>query len=898
MGEALRVVSEGWRDFLGFAGFDYLCELDGEARYLEVSPNYFDLLRLNREQILGKTPFELGILHPDDLESIHAALVPLFEDNQQVRFEYRVRTYQGEWRWMESTSHPFLTPAGAWRVLFISRDITERREVEQAFERESALLRDIIEFNPMSMQILDMGGYTLKVNAAHTRLFQAVPPPDYTLFRDPLLLGQGLGDLLQRIQEGQVVVFPEFYHNPHAIYPEFPDTPVWIRMVAFPIAGKDGQPERFVLMHEDITARHTAELALRKESALLRDIIDHNPMSIQLLDLEGRTTSVNEAHTRLFHARPPAEYSVFTDPLVERQGLQNLWERLRQGQVVFFPEFHYNVHDVFPELPDVPVWLRMVGFPISGPDGKPERFVLMHEDVTERRRAEESLRESEDRFRGLYLNTTDAIFWVGVDRDGGFHYEGSNPAHDALTGLTNDALLGKRPEDCLEPVHAARVMDHYRRCLTGGEPTSYEDTLESSEGVRHLQTLLVPIRDREGRIYRLVGTSRDITQIKQTEEVLRQAQKLESLGVLAGGIAHDFNNLLTAILGNLNLAQLKLSPEAPAQPHLEAVERTVLKASELTRQMLAYSGKGHFVVRSHDLNEVVQEMAHLLQVSISKKVMLRLKLAPGLPCVDADVAQIQQVIMNLVTNASDAIGDQEGVISIGTHVKDLNEYYIARTFSTQELAPGRYVILDVSDTGCGISPEVMERIFDPFFTTKASGRGLGLSAMLGILRGHGGGFKIYSELGRGTTFKIYLPAGSAIAHRSPEASGVDILTLRGKVLVVDDEPTIRESLQHALESFGMSVVLASDGQEALDLFSREPDFDLVLMDLTMPRLDGREAFLAMREIRPEVRVILSSGYSEQESVQELLGKDLAGFIQKPYQLRDLKKVISRALGKG
>ncbi len=379
---------------------------------------------------------------------------------------------------------------------------------------------------------------------------------------------------------------------------------------------------------------------------------------------------------------------------------------------------------------------------------------------------------------------------------------------------------------------------------------------------------------------------------------MQHAQKLESLGVLAGGIAHDFNNLLTAMLGHLNVAQAKLSPESPAQPHLESLERIVHRTAELTRQMLAYSGKGRFVVKPHDLNQVIQEMVHLLEVSISKKIALRLNLAEQLPHVQADAAQIQQVIMNLVTNASDAIGVREGTIRIVTQARTLDEGFLKKVFHNQDLRPGRYTVVEVGDTGCGMTPEVQARIFDPFFTTKVTGRGLGLSATIGILKGHCAGMKIYSEVGKGTTFKLFFPA---IEAEPTPALGGDrsVFTMgRASVLLVDDEEVIREAGKAMLQSLGLQVFMAADGQEAVDVFHRGiAQVDLVLMDLTMPRLDGREAFLAIRELKPDLPIVLSSGYNEQESVQEFLGQGLAGFIQKPYTLQALAAVLQEAFAR-
>ena len=660
------------------------------------------------------------------------------------------------------------------------------------------------------------------------------------------------------------------------------------------------------------------------------------------------------------------------------------------------------------------------------------RFRVAVRDIEDRKAAEAALRDSEERYLGLYMNFPNAIFWIGVHEGGRFVVESINPAQEASLGLPAEQILGKPLNEWLPHDLATHLEGNYRRCLEAAQPITYEESLDLGSGPRAFQTLLVPIRDPEGRFHRIVGISTDITDRQRSEaenqererlfrllfersgdanllidgnrfvdcnqatveilgaadkasvlgthpselsppfqpdgrpskekademialahrqeshhfewthrkldgtdfpvEVLltaipwkgkqilhtiwrdrtefrraegqrrnleaqvQQTQKLESLGVLAGGIAHDFNNLLTAILGNLNLAQFRLSPESPAIPFLENAEKTVLKAADLTKQMLAYSGKGRFVVKLRDVNEVVQEMTHLLQVSISKKAILRLHLTPKLPPVEADGAQFQQVVMNLVTNASEALGDQGGVISISTGVVDMDAGYIASTFPAQTLAAGNYVTLEVNDTGQGMSAEVMARIFDPFFTTKHTGRGLGLSAMLGILRGHQAGLKIYSEVGQGSSFKVFFPAAHGDAAPTEVEHPCDQDDLKGTVLLVDDEPAVLNTICPALEALGLRVITAKDGLDAVERFELEPDaIDLVLMDLTMPRLDGSEAFQAMRRIRPDVRVILSSGYNEQETIQLFVGKGLAGFLQKPYTMEALRAALQKAL---
>ena len=379
---------------------------------------------------------------------------------------------------------------------------------------------------------------------------------------------------------------------------------------------------------------------------------------------------------------------------------------------------------------------------------------------------------------------------------------------------------------------------------------------------------------------------------------MQHAQKLESLGVLAGGIAHDFNNLLTAMLGHMNMAQTKISPESSAQPHMESLERIIHRASDLTRQMLAYSGRGRFVVRPYDLNQVVHEVTHLLEVSIPKKISLRFDLAPDLPTVEADAAQIQQVIMNLVTNASDAIGDHDGTIRLCTSILHLDRTSLDQVFQGQNLEPGTYVSLEVSDTGCGMSREVLDRIFEPFFTTKITGRGLGLSATIGILKGHRAGMRIYSEQGRGTTFKLLFLACGAGQTEEATPALLPALSHSATLLLVDDEEIILEAATAMIESLGLKVITATNGLEAMEVIKRPGlQVDVVLMDLTMPHMDGREAFQAIRRLHPNMPVILSSGYNEQESIQAFTGRGLAAFLQKPYTLRSLRQTVFEVLAK-
>lgn len=375
------------------------------------------------------------------------------------------------------------------------------------------------------------------------------------------------------------------------------------------------------------------------------------------------------------------------------------------------------------------------------------------------------------------------------------------------------------------------------------------------------------------------------------QEHLLHVQKLESLGVLAGGVAHDFNNLLTAILGNASLAEMQLATGHPATRAVNSMVAAARRASDLTRQLLAFSGRGHFKVVPTDVNEQVLELTVLLEASIPKKVNLRIEPHGSLPLVAADASQLSQVLMNLVINGAEVIDEQGGTVVVRTGVQVLEPGDLLSVGPFAAAAPGTFVFVEVSDSGAGMDEPTLARIFDPFYTTKVNGRGLGLAAVQGIIRGHQGLIRVYSESGRGTTFKVFLPALAGGAARQP-LPDVPIAKLKGTVLVVDDEASVREFARAALEFGGYRVVEAADGREGVEAFrALAGEIDAVLLDLTMPRMSGEAALGEMRKIRPATRVILSSGYNEVEATRRLVGRAAVEFIQKPYTVRELLAVL-------
>ncbi len=542
-------------------------------------------------------------------------------------------------------------------------------------------------------------------------------------------------------------------------------------------------------------------------------------------------------------------------------------------------------------------WIYATGRCRLGDDGRPLRFPGVVFDISERKRAEEQLRQQWHTFDTALSNIED--FTYTFDLDGRFTY-----VNRSLLSLWQKPLEEARGKNFFElgypPELAARLQRQIQEVIATRETLRDHTPFTGPTGeTRHYEYIFVPVLAAGGGVEAVAGSTRDVTERRQAEEnerelqaQLRDSARLESLGIMAGGIAHDFNNLLVGILGNASLLV-----EEAAEPDRAIAADIVLaaeRAADLTSQMLAYSGKGHFFLEICDLNGLIRENLTLLRSSISRKVRVEMESCPEACFIEADRAQIQQLAMNLCINASEAAGDAPGEVAIRTAMADRPE----ASFSSriQAAVPsGRYAVLEIRDKGMGMSAETLKRIFDPFFTTKFTGRGLGLAAVLGIVRGHHGDIEVESVPGRGSTFRIFLPSVAStgapcVKPREQFAGGAGQL-----VLVVDDEHIVRRTATLALEKKGFRVTAAADGSEALASLRANPDISLVLLDLTMPVMTGEEAIPLLKAARPGIPIILSSGFSQEELSRRFGSAGLAGFLQKPYSVEALASKVSRVL---
>ena len=644
--------------------------------------------------------------------------------------------------------------------------------------------------------------------------------------------------------------------------------------------------ESFDAMAEKLIGR---EEALASSERFLNTIIDTEPECIKLLDADGNLLMMNKAGLDMIEADSFEQVKGRCICLLVTSPYKDAFVALTR-QVFEGKPGSLEFETV--GLKGRHLWMETHAVPFCNEHGEIVALLGISRNITERKRAEDELLRSKQ-FSESVINSMPDIFYV-INAEGRFIR-----VNDKFLKMSACSLEEVRRMHALDFIRAdeKKMVEHMIDEVFEKGESSVEAYFLSKDGTmtRYYFTGLLSTIDN---VPLLVGMGIDSTERNRAEEErqhlekqLLHAQKLESLGVLAGGIAHDFNNILTAIVGNADLALMRMNPESPAIDNLHKIEHAAARAADLAKQMLAYSGKGKFVIEHINLNLILEEMMHMLKVSISKKAVLRLDLAPNLPAVEADATQMRQIVMNLVINASEAIGDQSGVISVRTGCMDCDASYLQDVWQDDEIGAGRYVFLEIVDTGCGMDKNTLAKIFDPFFTTKFTGRGLGMAAVIGIVRGHKGSIKVYSEPRKGTTFKILIPSGDKPAEIYQPVSASDDWKGSGTVLLVDDEETIRGIGKEMLREMGFTTITANDGREALELFKTTPEIAFVIMDLTMPHMDGEQCFREMRRVSPEIRIIMSSGFSEHEVTQKFLGRGLAGFIQKPYKFSALKGAI-------
>lgn len=656
----------------------------------------------------------------------------------------------------------------------------------------------------------------------------------------------------------------------------------------------------------DISVRKHKESVIYADQHKYQRIIEAIHEGYYEMDLMGELTFFNRTLSNILGiseekliGKNPAE--LFENDVIAEE-MKNIYVSLRDGETSdALLNWRLQRQDGTTAFLEVSVSLMF------DKEGQHSGFRGLVRDVTERANAEEAFRIAETRYKNLFEEANDIVY----THDFQGKFTSLNKEGERISGYSSEEARGISVYEIIAPEYREKALEMTKRRLQGEQVGKYEVEILAKDGHRIPVEVSARLIVHDGKPIGVQGIARDITERRQAEEQrqnlerqVQHAQKLEGLGVLAGGIAHDFNNLLVGILGNASLATRRLPKESPVHTYLKRVEKAAQRAAELTNQMLAYSGRGTFVVRPLHLDKVARETVELVRVGTSKKISFQYDIEENLPLVMGDTSQMHQVMMNVITNAAEAIGEDVGTITVGASRATLDKNAFSKIYFHTDPTPGDYVCLSIGDTGCGMNPEQKSKIFDPFYSTKFAGRGLGLAALLGIVRGHKGAISVYSEPEKGTTFKLYFPVlkQDSLEKQLPEVNkGQEEKSLNkwkssGMALIADDEEAVRVFTREVLQRHGLTVVTADDGKEAIELYDQhKADIRVALVDLMMPFVNGQEVLEYIRNDNPEVPIIISSGYSEAEILDRFRENPPSNFIQKPYRALELTRILKMVL---
>jgi len=814
----------------------------------------------------------------------------LEERGHVENIEHRIYRKDGRIIWVSVNSRAVRDAEG--KIIYYegtNQDITERKELEESLARSQAQYRNLVDNAPIGVFQTHFDGRIIFANQEYAKIMgydyiaQLLSMNVISLYRDPEKRKRFL-DAIRRtgvIKNYEIEIVSKGGETRHVLINGFIEEDY--------ISGTA----------VDITDRKLAEQALSKSEREYRLIVDTAIEGIWTLDTNFVITYANRRISEMLGydlseiIGKPISTFIFPE---DKADFELRKEHRRLGVKEIF-ERHFRRKD------GSDCWTILSAAPISGEDGSFQGSFTMMTDITERKQMELALRESERRLADIIDFLPDATF--AVDSNG--TVIAWNRAIEAMTGVTAEDMLGKDEYEYSIPFYGERrpiLIDlalhpdperekeytaiHRMGDIIFGE--SYTPNL--SPGNVHLSATASVLRDSSGEIIAAIECIRNNTDRKRLEAQLQQAQKMEAVGTLAGGIAHDFNNLLMAIQGNASLVLMNMRPGDLRYERLKAIEDQVVAGADLTKQLLGFARVGKYELKPIDLNDVMEKSSNMFGRT-KKEILIHKKLDPNLWAVEADTSQMEQVLMNLFVNAWQAMpgGGHLYIETANVKVDESDE-------RSSYMRHGRYVKVSVTDTGVGMDERTKGRIFEPFFTTKEMGRGtgLGLAMVYGIIKGHDGHINVYSEEGHGTTFNIYLPASEKEA-RKDERQEEKILRGKETILLVDDEQSITEVTKEILQALGYRVLTAGNGREAIAVYKDTGGVDLVILDMIMPEMGGGETFDRLKEINPNVRVILSSGYSMDGDAAGIMSRGCLGFIQKPATVAELSKTVRNVLGK-
>ena len=843
------------------------------GRFIQVNDIACQKLGYTRQELLQLNPHDIGTgddtLGVDKIREILMAngraffeTVHVTKDGRKLPVESNVRTFE---------------ISGQRAVLSVSRDISERKRAEEALRESEEKYRNI--FNNALVGIFRTrisDGKVLECNERFARTYGYKTPEecinDFVVsehYADPGAREKMMDALLEK---GEVI-------NLESCFNRKDGDEVWVRFSAH------AYPEEGYLegVGYDITEQKQAEEALHESQEKYRNLVEESFDGI-FIQKGSKIIFVNKRLNEMLGYEKGElvgqNHWVVYHPDYQKLTRERAQARMQGREVLRRYEVKLQRKDGS--------WFygELNARPISFPSDKEKGIQVWIKDIMEQKLAEETLRESEEKYRLLVENATDAIF---IAQDAVMKF--ANPKAEDLVGYSAEELAKTSFADFIHPDDRDMVIDMHRRRLAGEDfPGTYSFKITNSDNEELTVELSTVLINWEGRPATL-NFLRDITSQKKLEAQLQQAQKMEAIGTLAGGIAHDFNNLLMAIQGRASIMLMSKDSSHPDFEHLRGVEDHVKSAADLTRQLLGFARGGKYEVWPTNLNELIKEESRMFGRT-KKEIIINGKYEENLWSVEIDRGQIGQVLLNLYINAWQAMPGG-GNLYLETENVTIEENYV-KSFSIE---PGRYVKISVTDTGVGMDKATQKKIFDPFFTTKEMGRGtgLGLASSYGIVKNHGGFINVYSEKGHGTTFNIYLPASAKEIIEEKQPSG-DILRGSETVLLVDDEDMIIEIAGELFKELGYKVLIARGGKEAIEIYEKNKEqIDIVILDMIMPDMSGSVTYDRMKEIDPDIKVLLASGYSINGQATEILNRGCNGFIQKPFKVKKLSQKLREIL---
>jgi len=823
-------------------------------------------------------------LHPDDRQATLRACREASDRQQDHELEYRMFTADGESRWVRDIVSFVHEENGSAMLRGVMIDQSEQKQAALALRESESLRRSIMDNSPDYVAMVDLDGRILFINQTGPHLAEK-DVLGFTIYdHAPAEFHGAIRDCFARVaQSGESDHFETEYHAPDGD----------VAVFAFRVGPffKDGKVTSLILNSTNITEQKQAEANLRESERRLELAVTGGDLGLWDWNISTGELFFSERWAQnleysLDEIEPQLSvWASLVHPDDRQRAMDAMVSHLKGIAPVYVSEHRMKTKSGKWK------WVlgrgKVVERDVQG--GRATRASGTQIDIDDRKRTTEALQHSEALRRSITDSSPDHVMLL--DADGTIQF-----INRTIPEYTVEQVLGTKVYEYIPASFHEEVSACLSRVCQTAEPDSYVVDHYSPDGaVTIFESYVGPVVEA-GEVIAVVVHSRDITARRieeqrrlQLEQRVLGAQKLESLGVMAGGVAHDFNNLLTGILGQAGLALDDLAEDSPAQDSIESIEKAARRAAELCRQLLVFAGRESFSTQAIELNSVVSEMTELLEAVVSKNAELQLELGEEFPRIDGDSAQIGRVVVNLITNASDAVADQSGSarnITIRTGSVTIGELEAADAIPDTPLVPGQYAYLEVTDSGCGMDDETRKKIFDPFFSTKFTGRGLGLAAVLGIVRGHRGGIQISSRPQAGTTIRVLFPLSTKQQVPVPENRKPRTAPPTPKeaatILVVDDEEIVRAAAGRALERAGYRVLVAGDGREGVDVFKgHAEEVSAVLLDLTMPHRDGRETLAAIRRIRADVPVILSSGYEQQAGSAD--DHDLTQFLQKPYR---------------